>query len=148
MSIQPTTAPATDDFWGEPIHVHTREQAIADGQLIDHSDLAREYGIKWPVALTAAAHADLVAWDEAAQQKDMCQDETGRAWDVLTILKFSLQRLCTQAQQDGSARIETHLYRVPATGESVEAEPAPMSLHLGMDEHGAPCLTVMLPSED
>ena len=37
------------------IHRYTRAEAIADGVLIDVSAVAREAGIRYPVALTAAA---------------------------------------------------------------------------------------------
>jgi hypothetical protein len=39
----------------ELIHSYSRRQAIADGVLIDVTPTAREAGIKFPVALTAAA---------------------------------------------------------------------------------------------
>ena len=35
------------------IHVYTRAQAIADGVLIDATELAREAGFRFPVALSA-----------------------------------------------------------------------------------------------
>jgi hypothetical protein len=37
------------------IHCYTRADAIRDGVLNDVSETAREAGIRWPVALTAAA---------------------------------------------------------------------------------------------
>jgi hypothetical protein len=42
------------DLFGEVIHVHTRADAIADGMLVDVSAVAREAGIRFPVALTRA----------------------------------------------------------------------------------------------
>jgi hypothetical protein len=39
------------------IHAYTRAEAIADGVLVDVSAVAREAGIRWPVALAAAARA-------------------------------------------------------------------------------------------
>jgi len=35
------------EFFGEPISVYTREQAIEDGVLIDVTDTARENGFRW-----------------------------------------------------------------------------------------------------
>src|SRR5690606_27193956 len=43
------------DVFGEPIHVYTRAQALADGVLVDAGPLAGEAGFHWPVALTQAA---------------------------------------------------------------------------------------------
>jgi hypothetical protein len=44
--------------WGV-IHMYTREQAIADGQLVDVSETpeAKEAGFRIPVCLTAGVHA-------------------------------------------------------------------------------------------
>ena len=42
------------------ISSYTRAQAIADGQLIDVSEMAREAGIRYPVALTATVWARCV----------------------------------------------------------------------------------------
>ena len=39
----------------EVIHRYSRADALRDGVLIDVSATAREAGIVWPVALTAAA---------------------------------------------------------------------------------------------
>jgi Family of unknown function (DUF6573) len=38
----------------ETVHLYTRADAIADGVLIDVSAVAREAGIRYPVALTRA----------------------------------------------------------------------------------------------
>ena len=45
---------------------------------IDASARAWEAGIRWPVALTAAAWAQCVAVPAGV----VCQDEAGRLWDV------------------------------------------------------------------
>ena len=52
------------EIFGEPIDVYTRAQALADGALRDVTDLARDAGFRVPVALTAAAWAEAVAWDD------------------------------------------------------------------------------------
>jgi len=36
------------------VSIYTRKQAISDGVLVDVTDMAKEAGIKYPVALTAA----------------------------------------------------------------------------------------------
>ena len=43
--------------WGEPISIYTRADAIADGVLIDVSEIARLQGFNYPVAMTATARA-------------------------------------------------------------------------------------------
>jgi hypothetical protein len=49
--------------------------------------MAREAGIRWPVALTAAVWAQCVAVPPGVA----CQDEAGRLWDVLTMLRFAIR---------------------------------------------------------
>jgi hypothetical protein len=63
----------------EPIHAYTRADAIRDGVLIDVSAVAREAGIRYPVALTRAAWERCVAVAPGV----LCQAEAGRLWDVL-----------------------------------------------------------------
>jgi hypothetical protein len=44
-------------FSGEDlIHSYSRAEAIADGVLVDVTPVAREAGIRFPVALTRATH--------------------------------------------------------------------------------------------
>ena len=68
------------------IHVYTRADALRDGALLDVSQTAREAGIRWPVALTRAV------WERCVRVPPgvACQDESGRLWDVLTMLRFAL----------------------------------------------------------
>ena len=40
------------EYFGEPISIYTRAQAIEDGVLVDVSESAREAGFKFPVAVT------------------------------------------------------------------------------------------------
>src|ERR1051326_8646978 len=71
---------------------YSRADAIRDGVLIDVSELAREAGIRLPVALTAATGERCVAIPPGV----MAQDETGRVWDVLTTLRHAIRQ-----QSDG-----------------------------------------------
>ena len=55
------------------VHRYSREEAIRDGVLIDVSPMAREAGIRHPVALTAAA------WDRCVAVPPGCCARTRRA---------------------------------------------------------------------
>ena len=77
----------------EVIHRYTRAEAICDGVLIDASAVAREAGIRYPVALTAAVWERCVAVPPGL----VCQDEAGRLWNVLTILRHAVR-----GQRDGA----------------------------------------------
>src|SRR5690606_5278926 len=64
---------------------YSRADALADGVLRDAGELAREAGLGFPVALTAAA------WEAAVSPNDVAgQDERGRLWDVLFMLRMSI----------------------------------------------------------
>lgn len=45
--------------WGDPISIYTRANAIADGVLIDVSEIAKLQGFRYPVAMTATARAEV-----------------------------------------------------------------------------------------
>jgi hypothetical protein len=67
------------------IHRYTRADALRDGVLIDVSAAAREAGFKYLVALSAAARAMCVAVPAGI----VCQEEAGRLWDALFVLRFA-----------------------------------------------------------
>ncbi len=52
----------------EMIHSYTRKQAIDDGLLIDVSEMAKEAGFKWPIAITATVWNQHVVPDVASAQ--------------------------------------------------------------------------------
>jgi hypothetical protein len=56
------------------IHRYTRADALRDGELIDVSPVAREAGIRWPVAITRTVWERCVAVPAGV----VCQDEAGR----------------------------------------------------------------------
>jgi hypothetical protein len=133
-----------EDLFGPPIHTYTRAQAIADGTLVDVSELAREYGFTVPVALTAAAWADVVAWDEGNRA---IQDETGRLWDVLTMLRHGIWKAKHEAAPAAS-RLAFNVVRVPNTRTATTPRAATLHAVSGPGDAGEPVLTVMLPTED
>ena len=65
------------------IHRYSRADAIRDGTLIDVSAVAQEAGLRYPVALTRAAWQRCVAVPPGV----LCQDEAGRLWDVVWLLR-------------------------------------------------------------
>src|SRR5712692_8787925 len=83
----------TKGFWddAEVISAYTRTQALEDGVLVDVSETAREAGIKFPVALTAAVWGQYVEVPEGVTG----QDEAGRLWDILWMFR------CAAARFDG-----------------------------------------------
>ena len=74
--------------FGEVIYAYTRKQAIADGVQIDVTKTAQEAGIRFPVFLTRGVYDAYVAVPEGVTG----QDEAGRLWDVVWMLRFGIIR--------------------------------------------------------
>ena len=76
------------DIFGPVISQYTRAQALADGQLVDVTETARETGFAYPVALSRAL------WNiiETIPKKTPWQDWQGRLWDVLWMASLSAKR--------------------------------------------------------
>jgi len=61
------------ELFGEPISTYTRRQALDDGVLVDVSEMAREAGFRFPVAVTHAAWEDCVSWGDADSRRQTYQ---------------------------------------------------------------------------
>jgi hypothetical protein len=120
------------------VHRYSRADAIRDGVLIDVSAAAREAGIRRPVALTRAA------WERCVRVPPgvACQDEAGRLWDVLWLLR------CAIPGSSGGAR-EVR-FGVHVRNDNRDRTPPLVRLKAvcGPGDHGEPVITVMLPDED
>ncbi len=115
---------------------YTRADALRDGVLIDVSATAREAGFQYPVALTAAAWVKCVAVPSAV----LCQDEAGRLWDVVWMLRLGVQR----------AAGSLVLFSLHVRDDNRERTPPLVRLKAvcGPGDHGEPVITVMMPEED
>lgn len=120
------------------IFSYTRAQAIADGVLIDATELAKEAGFRLPVALTSGVWAECVAVPAGVAG----QDETGRLWDVLSLLHFAIAR-----QKGDGQRVD---FAVHVRNDNREGDPPLVQLYAlcGPGDDAEPVITVMLPSED
>lgn len=132
-----------ESIFGEEIFIYTRAQAIEDGVLIDAGSMAQEAGFKWPVAITADAWAESVAWSEDDSEKQIHQDLSGRLWDVLFMASHAI-RSCSGSGD----RLLFQLYRVPRDGRSTKAELTTLKLIVGPGDQGEPVITILLPDED
>ncbi len=94
------------------IHSYSRTDALHDGVLIDVSAVAREAGIRFPVALTAAVWAKCVAVPPGVES----QDEAGRLWEVLWLLRCGVQRSAGSIGAVLPARPQQQPQRHPAAG--------------------------------
>lgn len=126
------------------IHRYTREAAIADGVLIDAGAKAAEARFTIPVALTSAAWAEAVTWDE---KNHGMQDEDGRLWDVLFMASMAIRR-SRGRHAEPSDRLPFNLYRVPNNPDALEPTELELVAHVGGGDDGEPVITIMLPHED
>jgi hypothetical protein len=131
----------------EIIYSYTREQAIADECLIDVSSTAAEAGFIHPVAITKAAHSKYVEWSEADTDGQTYQDEAGRLWDVLWVLKCALLRL-KKLNAKPSNEIFYKLHVIPRDGRSRKPTIAELKVVIDGGDNGQAVLTIMLPNED
>ena len=118
----------------EIISSYSRAQAIEDGMLIDVSEMATEAGFTMPVAITAAAWGMYVRVPDGVE----CQDEQGRLWDILNMLRFAIKK-----GGHGSEVAFTVLVNNDGT-------PKPVGLKslCGPGDDTEPVITIMLPRED
>jgi len=122
----------------EIIYTYTRAQAIADGYQIDVSSVAAKAGIRFPVFITRGVFENYVAVPPDVTG----QDEAGRLWDVVWMLRFAIRKAA-----QGQDRLPFALYvrndnRRPKLVKLIAACGA-----LDMDDP-QPAITIMLPDED
>jgi hypothetical protein len=121
----------------EVIHAYTRAQALEDGVLADISELAREAGFKFPVAVTQGVWEILNPTNEL---KAAGQDLTERTWDLLTILRHAIRA----ASNTDAIRFAPLFLREP--GQKIER--IDMWAKCGPGDEAEPVITVMLKGED
>lgn len=121
------------------IHSYTRREAIADGVLVDVSDVARKIGFVVPVAVTQSVWASCVELPPTVYGPD----ETGRLLALLTILAIEI--LESKPPFWSELRFAVCIVndeRIP------NAPPEKLKAVCGPDDDGRRCLTIMCPEED
>jgi hypothetical protein len=126
---------SSDDLFGPVVSAYTRAQAIADGVLVDVSEMAHEAGIKYPTALTAAVWAQYVSVPAGVDG----QDESGRLWDILNMFRFAVKR---------SPQGTELLFEVLVRNDNTAPKPVTLKAICGPGDTPEPVLTILLPHED
>jgi len=130
----------TKNVFGKEIYRYSRSQAIADGFLVDVSEMpeAKEVGFKFPVAMTRTVWNQCVEIPEGV----IGQDIAGRLLDVLYMLRIAIQRT-----GPGSDIVFIKLH---VRNDNREETPPLVSLKAicGPGDEGEPVITIMLPEED
>ena len=125
------------DF-GPVIYSYTRAQAVADGVQVEVTKTAQEAGITFPVFLTRGVFDRYVTVPEGVT----AQDEAGRLWDVVWMLRFAILR-----SRPGVQRIPVALYVRNDDRAARLVKLIATCGPLDLDEP-QPAITVMLPDED
>jgi hypothetical protein len=129
--------------FGEIIYSYTRAQAVADGVQVEVTKTAQEAGIKFPMFLTRAVFDNYVAVPEGVTG----QDEAGRLWDIVWMLRFAILRRRPGAAGAACTRIPVAFYvrndNRAARLVKLIAQCGPLDV-----DDPQPAITVMMPDED
>ena len=120
------------------ISCYTRAQAIDDGTLVAVPEkIAREAGFKFPIAMTSTVFGRCVEVPEGVA----CQDESGRLWDVLWMLRCAIR---------GAGSIDRIPFAVHVRNDNRDRTPPLVKLvaHCGPGDDAEPVITIMFPGED
>ena len=123
------------DIFGDVIYSYSRMQALEDGVLVDVSDLGREAGIKFPVAMTNGVWAEYVNVPAGV----IGQDEQGRAWDIVWMLRMAI------ASGKGGQEIR---YSLLVRRDNHRPKVGTLKAVCGPGDDMEPVITIMLPDED
>ena len=124
--------------FGEVIYSYTRSQAVADGVQVEVSKVAVEAGIRFPVFLTRTVYDHFVTVPEGVTG----QDEAGRLWDIVWMLRFAIMR-----SRPGCDRLPVALYVRNDNHRSKLVKLIATCGALDIDDP-QPAITVMMPDED
>ncbi len=114
--------------------MYTRADAVTDRLLVEvPPSLIRLYRLPWPVAVTAQAWADVIAWPTAPQRHE---SEEGRLFDVLVMVKTSIE--LWQSQMEYPLTI----WRVPPAKPGSHRRPVRLVLSLHEGDSGETVATL------
>ena len=144
-----TSTPQT--FWTEEdiISRYTRADGLRDGELIAAPEvLTRQAGISIPVAMTRAVWGGYVSPHYLEKMPD--QDEIGRLWDLLWMLRSGAMR--SRGSSVIIFRVAFELLREKARASGIVyirgGEIVELKAVCGPGDDCEPVITVMLPAED
>jgi hypothetical protein len=124
-----------EELFGPIIHQVTRGDLLRDGILVDASNLAAEAGFKFPVAVSRTV------WDAYVEVPPGVtgQDETGRLWDILRMLKIAIRR---------STASDTIHFCVCVRNDDCRPRPVRLKAICGPGDTAEPVITILLLEED
>lgn len=125
------------------IHRHSRQQMVDDGLLVVvPTELARQAGFLVPLGVLQEVWESCIAWGEEDSRHQVPQDQVGRLWDLLTVLRYKAKA------SDGGDTIFFTLVRVPRDGKSKLPKNTDLKAVIGPGDDMKPVITVMFPDMD
>ncbi len=121
------------------IHSYGRQEALDDGVFTDVTEMAKEAGFKWPVAMTSNLLNTWITPTDKA--KAYGQDFEGRLWDVLNMLRYAIAR---QSEPDRFVKFDVLFQDGPELRNRHKVTLWSVS---GPGDHAEPVITIMLPED-
>lgn len=131
-----------ESVFGPVISSYTRAQALADGFLVDVSQVGKEAGFSVPVAMTRRVWDEIVIPPDSV--KELGQSEEGRLWDVLWMLRHAASK-GSQADQIQYQLIVQNDYEHGAEDPRYLVT---LKAQIRGGDNGEPVITIMMPDED
>ena len=119
------------------VDAYTRTNALEDGVLIDVTDTAKEAGFVYPVALTREVYCKYVQVPNGVN----CQDEQGRLWDILTMLRWAIKAV--KGEKGPVKHFRLSVMRDDGRNQAIELKSV-----CGPGDDWEPVITIMLPDQD
>ena len=143
---------------GDQFFSQVRAFMIMDGSLVDISNTARDAGIKYEVAVTAAVWRRYIEWSYADRVKQVDQNTEDRLRNVVFMLAWRLRRVgaftssvhyCLQVvPRDGFATVQ-HKVRLKAVVHyGSDSYNTGLDRDQDLEDHCSTSITIMLPEED
>lgn len=126
---------SVDEIFGRVLHQVTREDLLRDGILVEVSTLATEAGFKFPVAVSCTVWNAYVEVPPGVTG----QDETGRLWDILWMLKLAIRR---------SVGGDTIRFCVAVRNDNCRPRPVQLKAICGPGDTPEPVITILMPDEE
>jgi hypothetical protein len=124
----------------QAVSTTARAQALADGALVDVSQMAKETGVHYPVALTRTVWDKYVVPDE--RSRVLGHSEERRLWDILRMFRWEIG--VGQPTKAGGVEVLLDLYFVM---QGSKWEPVTLKAILGPDDDWEPVITILMPDE-
>ena len=141
-------AETVEDFFGPVISSYTRADALADGMLVDVSEMAREAGFVIPVAVTRSVWDECVDWPEESEQ-GFGQSIDGRLWDVLWMAYYQIRSTRDHQSEDLLYQLNVIPTDIKADAdEDNMSKLTTLKINIGPGDNAEPVITIMQPNED